>query len=113
MIPAVAGALLLSGGVAAAAVTTTDTRLFVKPANNAQTLGTIPAGTSVEVLGCSKGWCKVTYAGTAGFAGVINLVDKGGSKKRPDASDDAPVGADDGPGIGNKPPQADKNIERL
>jgi uncharacterized protein YraI len=63
-----AAALVLSSGVAAAAVTEADVKMRSGPGTNNPVMGVIPAGASVDVLGCRTGWCRVRYAGRIGYA---------------------------------------------
>ncbi len=60
--------LVVSGGVAAAAVATNDLNIHAKPGPGSQVVGVIPAGQSVATLGCEDGWCKVRYGRRTGFA---------------------------------------------
>ena len=61
-------ALVVSAGVAGAAVATNDLNIRAKPGPDSQVVGVVPAGQSVATLGCQDGWCKVRYAGQIGFA---------------------------------------------
>jgi uncharacterized protein YraI len=70
-------ALVLSGGVAAAAVATNDLNIRAKPGPDSQVVGVIPAGQSVATLGCQDGWCKVRYASHIGFASESYLRGEG------------------------------------
>lgn len=68
---AVAGfALALSTGAVLAATGTATTNLALRaaPSSNTERLATIPAGASVQVAGCSSGWCRVRWDGSAGYA---------------------------------------------
>ncbi len=61
-------ALAVSGGIAAAASTTTDLNIRSGPGPEYQVIGVIPSGAPVDVLGCTGSWCQVNYAGRMGFA---------------------------------------------
>ncbi|MGH6725424.1 MAG: SH3 domain-containing protein [Pseudolabrys sp.] len=66
-----AGALLLlSAGVAAAApaTVTNDLNLRSGPGTGYGVIDTLPAGSSVDVLGCNGSWCRVATAEGTGFA---------------------------------------------
>jgi uncharacterized protein YraI len=65
-----AGLLALSTGLAAAvpAVVQTDVNLRTGPGTNYDVLTALPAGATVDVIGCQQSWCRVSYAGTSGFA---------------------------------------------
>lgn len=66
-------ALVVSGGVAVAASTTTDLNMRSGPGPEYQVIGVIPSGAPVDVLGCSGSWCQVNYAGRGGFASASYL----------------------------------------
>lgn len=65
-----AGLFLASAGAAAAApaVVTGDLNLRAGPGTNYAVVNTMPAGASVNVLGCRGSWCRVAWGGTRGFA---------------------------------------------
>jgi uncharacterized protein YraI len=62
-------ALLLSAGVAAAAPATAQTDLNVRsgPGPRYPVVGSIPAGETVDVGGCTGSWCQVSFSGGSGF----------------------------------------------
>jgi uncharacterized protein YraI len=67
----VAGFLLISVGLAAAApgITTASLKLRVGPGTGYGVLATMPAGSAVNVLGCGPdGWCRVMFASLTGYA---------------------------------------------
>jgi uncharacterized protein YraI len=66
-------ALVVSGGIAAAASATTDVNLRAGPGPEHQVIGVIRAGAPVDVLGCSGSWCQVNYGGRAGYASASYL----------------------------------------
>jgi hypothetical protein len=65
-----AGVLALSTGVAAAApaVVQSDVNLRAGPGTQHQAIAAMPAGATVDVMGCQGRWCQVNFAGTPGFA---------------------------------------------
>jgi uncharacterized protein YraI len=63
---AVAGTLA-SVALAAPAVTTANVNLRQGPSTDYQIIVTVPASAAVDVEGCASGWCKVDYAGSAGW----------------------------------------------
>jgi uncharacterized protein YraI len=65
--------LALSGGVAAAAVATTDLNMRAGPGTDYQVVGVIPDGASVRVRGCQGSWCEVDFRGRSGFASASYL----------------------------------------
>lgn len=71
------GALLLSGGIAAAATVTNDLNLRSGPGTGYGVIGTMPAGAYVDVLGCSGSWCRVSWAGAVGYASASYLAGGG------------------------------------
>lgn len=73
-----AGALLLSGGLAAAATVTNDLNLRSGPGTSYGVVGTMPAGAEVNVLGCEGSWCRVSWGGTEGYASASYLSGGGG-----------------------------------
>jgi uncharacterized protein YraI len=70
-------ALVVSGGVAAAAVATNDLNIRAKPGPDSQIVGVVPAGQSVATLGCEDGWCKVRFGKRTGFASESYLRGEG------------------------------------
>jgi len=73
-----AGAFLLSGGIAAAATVTNDLNLRSGPGTGYRVIGTMPAGTYVDVIGCSGSWCRVNWGGAVGYASASYLAGGGG-----------------------------------
>ena len=65
-----AGLFLASAGVAAAApaMVTGDLNLRAGPGTGYAVINTMPAGATVNVLGCSGSWCRVAWGGSRGFA---------------------------------------------
>lgn len=65
-----AGLLLGTAGAAAAApaVVTGDLNLRSGPGTGYAVIDTMPAGATVNVLGCGGSWCRVVWGGTRGFA---------------------------------------------
>lgn len=74
-----AGALVLSGGIAAAATVTNDLNLRSGPGTNYRVIGTMPAGAYVDVRGCTGNWCRVNWAGAVGYASASYLAGSGGA----------------------------------
>ncbi|MFD1332161.1 SH3 domain-containing protein, partial [Methylopila musalis] len=72
---AAAAALVLSAGGALAAPATATTNLNVRsgPGTGYAVIGTIPAGRSVEVIGCDGPWCEVDLGARSGFASASYL----------------------------------------
>jgi uncharacterized protein YraI len=66
-------ALVVSGGIAAAASTTNDLNMRSGPGPEYQVIGVIPSGAPVDVLGCSGSWCQVNFGGRAGYASASYL----------------------------------------
>jgi uncharacterized protein YraI len=64
------GLLLGTAGAAAAApaVITGDLNLRSGPGTGYAVIDTMPAGATVNVLGCSGAWCRVAWGGARGFA---------------------------------------------
>lgn len=56
-----AGVLALSTGMAAAAPATVETDLNVRsgPGLEYEVIGAMPAGATVDVMGCEANWCRV------------------------------------------------------
>jgi Bacterial SH3 domain len=65
-----AGLLALSTGYAAAApaVTANDTNLRAGPSTRSSVIASLPAGATVDLMGCQGIWCRVRVAGTVGWA---------------------------------------------
>jgi hypothetical protein len=63
--------LVLAAGAGAAearvGTTTSDLALRAGPSANTELLATLPAGTTVQIGRCGRGWCKVAWSGTAGY----------------------------------------------
>ena len=68
-----AGALLLSAGIASAAVVTRDLNLRSGPSTRYAVIDTMPAGAYIDVLGCAGAWCRVDWRGRVGFASARYL----------------------------------------
>jgi uncharacterized protein YraI len=49
------------------------TNLRTAPRTDSEVLTVIPRGTTIEVGDCRKGWCRVSWNGRDGYAGVRNL----------------------------------------
>ena len=75
-----ASALVLSAGSATAAPATAATSLNVRsgPGTQFEVIGTIPAGATVDVGGCTGSWCEVNFRGGTGFASGSYLAMAGG-----------------------------------
>jgi hypothetical protein len=75
-----AAALVLSAGAANAVPATAETSLHVRsgPGTEYEIVGTIPDGGTVDVRGCTGGWCRVAFAGGTGFASRSYLAMAGG-----------------------------------
>ncbi len=92
-----AAVLALSTGFAAAApaVVQNDLNLRSGPGTDYDVIAAMPAGSTVNVLGCQGGWCQVAFGGTAGFASRSYLGIGGVAMRGPVYG--APVyGADEG-----------------
>lgn len=63
-----AGTLLLSAGIASAAVVTNDLNLRSGPGTGYRVIDTMPAGAYVNVIGCDGSWCRVSWQGRVGYA---------------------------------------------
>ena len=61
-------AMLISAGVANAAVVTNDLNLRAGPGTDYHIIGTMPAGADIAVLSCSGTWCHVDWNGEQGYA---------------------------------------------
>jgi uncharacterized protein YraI len=68
-----AGALLVSSGIAAAAVVSNDLNLRSGPGTGYRVIDTMPAGAYVNVIGCTGSWCRVNWQGRTGFASASYL----------------------------------------
>src|ERR1700743_2971516 len=64
---ALAAAMLPAAADAATAVTVSNVNLREGPSTDYPVITTLPANTAVEIEGCAQGWCKVDYAGAAGW----------------------------------------------
>jgi len=75
-----ASALVLSASAANAVPATAETSLNVRagPGTQYEVVGTIPAGGTVDVRGCTGGWCQVNFRGERGFASRSYLAMAGG-----------------------------------
>ncbi|MDP2802375.1 MAG: SH3 domain-containing protein [Phreatobacter sp.] len=67
-----AGSLVISTFFAGAAlaqdaVTTGDVNMRAGPGTQFERLATLPAGTGVDIAGCSGSWCRVVHRGITGF----------------------------------------------
>lgn len=64
------GLLLLSAGAAAAAPAVVSDNLNLRsgPGTNYRVLSVLPAGSSVDVLGCGRSWCRVSSTDGTGYA---------------------------------------------
>jgi uncharacterized protein YraI len=60
-------AMLPAAANAATAVTTSNVNLRQGPSTDYPVITTLPGNTAVEIEGCAQGWCKVDYAGAAGW----------------------------------------------
>jgi uncharacterized protein YraI len=65
-----AGLLALSTGLAAAAPATVQNDLNLRsgPGPDYDVIAAMPAGTTVNVMGCEASWCRVAFGGSVGFA---------------------------------------------
>ncbi len=61
-------AVLMSTGVANAAVVTHDLNLRAGPGIDHHVIGVMPAGAHIEVLSCKGSWCHVDWNGEEGYA---------------------------------------------
>jgi hypothetical protein len=75
-----ASAVVLSAGSANAALATAETSLNLRsgPGTQYRVVGTIAAGTTVDVGGCTGSWCRVSFSGGSGFANRSYLAMGGG-----------------------------------
>jgi uncharacterized protein YraI len=68
------GLLLLAGvGAADAAVVTGDLNLRSGPGTGYRVIDTMPAGSYVDVIGCTGAWCRVEFGGAVGYASASYL----------------------------------------
>lgn len=65
---AAALALSASAAWAAPAVTETDLNMRTGPGTGYAVITAIPGGATVDVVGCSGGWCEVAFAGNVGYS---------------------------------------------
>jgi uncharacterized protein YraI len=68
------GLLTLAGiGAANAAVVTGDLNLRSGPGTGYRVIDTMPAGSYVDVVGCTGSWCQVQFGGITGYASASYL----------------------------------------
>jgi uncharacterized protein YraI len=68
------GLLLVAGATAAnAAVVTGDLNLRSGPGTGYRVIDTMPAGSYVDVVGCTGSWCQVQFGGMTGYASASYL----------------------------------------
>jgi uncharacterized protein YraI len=68
------GLLMLAGASAAnAAVVSGDLNLRSGPGTGYRVMDTMPAGSYVDVIGCTGSWCRVEFGGTVGYASANYL----------------------------------------
>jgi uncharacterized protein YraI len=68
------GLLLIAGASAAnAAVVSGDLNLRSGPGTGYRVIDTMPAGSYVDVLGCTGSWCRVQFGGAVGYASASYL----------------------------------------
>lgn len=68
------GLLLVAGASAAnAAVVSGDLNLRSGPGTGYRVIDTMPAGSYVDVLGCTGSWCEVQFGGMTGYASASYL----------------------------------------
>jgi uncharacterized protein YraI len=68
------GVLMLAGaGAANAAVVTGDLNLRSGPGTGYNVIDTMPAGSRVDILGCTGSWCEVAFGGMTGYASASYL----------------------------------------
>lgn len=65
-----AGVLALTTGVAAAApaVVQNDLNLRAGPGTDYEVIAAMPAGSTINVMGCEASWCQVAFGDTTGYA---------------------------------------------
>ncbi|HEY0440495.1 MAG TPA: SH3 domain-containing protein, partial [Xanthobacteraceae bacterium] len=70
-----AGIAALSAGLAAAAPAVSEADLNVRagPGTEYEVVGVIPAGSRVDVAGCTGSWCQVNFRGGRGYASASYL----------------------------------------
>src|SRR5690348_14654393 len=73
-----AGLLMASVGAANAATVTNDLNLRSGPGTGYGVITAMPAGSYVDVLGCTGSWCRVDWRGLEGFASASYLAGGGG-----------------------------------
>jgi uncharacterized protein YraI len=75
LIAVFAVALMLGAGAVSAreGKTTSELALRAGPAPKTELLLSIPAGSSVDVGPCARGWCKVTWTSYSGYASQGSL----------------------------------------
>jgi uncharacterized protein YraI len=80
-----AGVLALSTGVAAAApaVVDNDLNLRAGPGTEYPVVAAMPAGATVDVMGCEASWCRVAFNGTVGWASRAYIGAGGGVAAAP------------------------------
>src|ERR1700683_4324807 len=64
---AVFAAMLPAAANAATALTTSNVNLREGPSTDYPVITPLPGNTAGEIEGCAQGWCKVDYAGAAGW----------------------------------------------
>jgi uncharacterized protein YraI len=68
------GLLMIAGATAAnAAVVSGDLNLRSGPGTGYRVIDTMPAGSYVDVLGCTGSWCRVQFGGAVGYASASYL----------------------------------------
>jgi len=69
------GGLLSLAAVTAAdaAVVTGDLNLRSGPGTGYRVIDTMPAGSYVDILGCTGSWCEVAFGGVTGYASASYL----------------------------------------
>jgi uncharacterized protein YraI len=68
------GLLMIAGASAAnAAVVSGDLNLRSGPGTGYRVIDTMPAGSYVDVLGCTGSWCQVQFGGAVGYASASYL----------------------------------------
>ncbi|HUZ30630.1 MAG TPA: SH3 domain-containing protein, partial [Xanthobacteraceae bacterium] len=70
---------------AAPALATNNVNLRQGPGTNFPVVSTIPAGSQVEISGCSGQWCAVVWQGQTGYS-IATSFDQGG----PNGAEGAP-----------------------
>lgn len=87
LVVALVGALALmvatlAAAEAAPARTTADLNLRSGPGTHYHIVASMPRGSLVDILGCTRGWCEVAWRGRVGWASSRFLVE-GGRPLRP------------------------------